>query len=214
MGMRALHFLLHALFLLQGSATRQRSIRVSHAPLSKLLWRLRGGKGAYGAKIKNCPRMKKYMYETSGDFYIDVETGKYVYEVEEAKRQKSWEDRAEEREKETELALAGIELYNHFKAIEHNKKMMKFKDEEKEAEKDLGSLVSSVMRAQKRPSTSPDEQFRKTSRVDVNIPKELFEDTATTSEQSEEVQDTSLKTGSTEENRSEKFKLVPNSSEG
>eukprot|EP00470_Lotharella_oceanica_P002512 CAMPEP_0170168280 /NCGR_PEP_ID=MMETSP0040_2-20121228/1381_1 /TAXON_ID=641309 /ORGANISM="Lotharella oceanica, Strain CCMP622" /LENGTH=169 /DNA_ID=CAMNT_0010406493 /DNA_START=201 /DNA_END=710 /DNA_ORIENTATION=+ len=144
--------------------------------------------------------MKKYMYETSGDFYIDEETGKFVYEVEEAKRQKAWEERAEEREKDTDLALAGIDLYNHFKAIEHNKKMMKFKDEEKEAERDLGSLVSSEMKARKRSSPSSDEQLKKTPRIELNIPKELLESTSATSEQSEDVQDSSLKTGTTEEN--------------
>jgi len=100
--------------------------------------RIRGGKGAYGKKIKNSLKFKKFMLQTDGDYYIhDEERDMMKYEVDDEKRRKTWKEKAAERQIDHKLEEAGEELAEHMKAVSHNRKMMKINLKKEREKKDL-----------------------------------------------------------------------------
>mmetsp|Transcript_18517 Transcript_18517/g.25748 ORF Transcript_18517/g.25748 Transcript_18517/m.25748 type:complete len:241 (-) Transcript_18517:62-784(-) len=108
--------------------------RTSRRHLS--LWSLRGGKGAYGSKLKRNIKFRKFMYQVEGDYYED-ENGKMKWEQEEEDRDKTLEHKISRWEKDQARRNIGREFAEHLTCIEHNQKVMSARLKEEERRKVL-----------------------------------------------------------------------------
>jgi len=91
-----------------------------------VLERLRGGKGAYGAKMRRNIKFRKFMYQVDGDYYVD-DDGKFRWEKEEEEKEKGFDKKLENWERDQKLRNFGKEFTEHLACVEYNQRLMEKK---------------------------------------------------------------------------------------